>query len=67
MVTIITAVYSVDEVLIGIENNTYSQYSNGFLDVDITKYSDVGIVKVMMWDGISTMVPLTTFYPITNN
>jgi len=66
-VTIITAVYSVDEVLIGIENNTYSQYSNGFLDVDITKYGDVGTVKVMMWDGISTMVPLTTFYPIAYN
>lgn len=59
--------YDGEDRLIGVTIKSFDSFSTDVFEVDVTKYAGEYKVKIMMWDSISGMTPLTEFLPVTGS
>ena len=56
--------YDSENRLIGMEAQDYTEFGTNILSADLTGYTGAHKVKIMMWDSLNGMVPLTEFLPM---
>lgn len=66
-VRLTAVIYDSKGKLVGVDGQDYSEFGTNILNVDLTKYSGAYKVKIMMWDSLNGMTPLTEFLPLELN
>ena len=65
-VSVIAAIYNSEGRLVGMQSKDYTELATKFdtFTVDCTELTEAYKVKVMMWDSLYGMKPLTEFFGI---
>ncbi len=59
--------YDGEDKLLKVTTKSFDSFSTDIFEVDVTQYTGEYKVKIMMWDSVSGMTPLTEFLSVTGS